>query len=221
MCQSRMARAAPLTDPACYANLTVDGRHTPAYAARQPSPDAAIRQFPGGHPEFVMPSSLLLELGRAESEAAISALNARRDRVSVADAVDLVKHALAMSAQLRSIWEHPRRALGEAGLEAARFREVCRSTVEVLDKHLTLLGLVRQLAEEAAAHEGVTPPGTADLDDAEEQARTARQAVEDLLAFAERQRPLDWAKVREGQLAIERGESTRLNPGAGAPAEAG
>jgi hypothetical protein len=168
-----------------------------------------------------MPSSLLLELGRAEAEAAITTLTARPGPVSVGDAADLVKHVLAMSAQLRYIWEHPRRALGEAGLEAARFREVCRSTVEVLDNHLTLLGLVRQLAEEAAAHAGVTPPGTADLDNAAAQARTARQAVEDLLAFAERPRPLDWAKVREGQLAFERGESTRLNPSAGAPAEAG
>ena len=168
-----------------------------------------------------MPSSLLLELGRAEAEAAITTLNARRDSVSVGDAADLIKHVLARSALLHDVWEQPRRALGEAGLEVARFREVCRSTVEALDKHLTLLGLARRLAEEAAAREDVTPPGTADLENAEAQARTARWAVEDLLAFAERPRPLDWAKVREGQLAFERGESSRLNPGAGAPAEAG
>ena len=168
-----------------------------------------------------MPSSLLLELGRAEAEAAITTLNARRDPVSVGDAADLVKHVLATSALLHDVWGHPRRALGEAGLEAARFREVCRSTVEVLDNHLTLLGLVGQLAAEAAAREGVTPPGAADLENAEAQARKARRAVEDLLAFAERPRPLDWAKVREGQRAFERGESTRLNPGAGAAAEAG
>jgi hypothetical protein len=163
-----------------------------------------------------MQSSLLLELGRAEAEAAITTLKARRGPVSLADAYQLVKYVVAMSAHLSYTWEYPRRALGEAGLEAARFHEVCRSTIEALDFHLNLLALVRRLAEEVAVRESGGPLNVEELNKAEAAAREARQRVADLLGFVERTRPVPWEKVREGEAAFGRGECTRLNPAANA-----
>jgi hypothetical protein len=162
-----------------------------------------------------MPPNLVVELHRREAEARLQVLTGRRE-VSEADVRQLVALTLSATEHLRYTWEYPRRALGEAGLEAGAFCEVCRSVLAALDMHQTLLGLIRHLAEDLLAREGIAVERLRELDEAESQVRAARRSVEDLLAFASRPRGegVDWAKVQEAEEAFQRGEFTRLNPGA-------
>jgi hypothetical protein len=189
-----------------------------------------------------MSSTLPLEMARLETEARLQALSGRHRPESAAVARELVSHTLSATEHLRHTWEYPRRALGEAGMEAGAFCEVCRSVLRILDMHLALLGLIRQVAEDASARAGAggacaaragagnyasaragaEVDGVAGLDGAEAQVRAARRGVEDLLAFVGRPRkPIDWQEVRKAEEAFGRGEYTRLNPDAKAPAARG
>jgi hypothetical protein len=167
-----------------------------------------------------MVPNVLLEKERRRIEAEVRVLSGPREW-SAADARELVATIVSATPHLRYTWEYPRRALGEAGLEANAFCALCRETLPILDLHLALIGLARQVATEAAAREQVVLDSLGDLDEAEAQARVARRGVEDLLTFAGRPRGegVDWDKVRQANEAFQRGEFTRLNPGA-RPAEA-
>jgi hypothetical protein len=162
-----------------------------------------------------VPSTLPLEMARLETEARLQALSGRHRLETVAGARELVSHILSATEHLRHTWEYPRRALGEVGMEAGAFCEVCRSVLRILDMHLALLGLIRQVAEDVSARAGAEVDGVARLDGAEAQVRAARRGVEDLLALAGRPRqPIDWEEVRKAEEAFGRGEYTRLNPDA-------
>lgn len=160
-----------------------------------------------------MSASLLLEMERQGVQAKIRAFSGDRT-ISMRDARELIEHGIEATKALRFTWEYPRRALGESGLEAADFKEVCQKSVSILDAHLTLLDLIRRTAEAAASNEGQAVPKLADLDRADAQVRDARRKIEDLLALASRPRGtgIDWGKVRDGEEAIARGEVVRLNP---------
>lgn len=162
-----------------------------------------------------MSASMVLEMESQAVQTKLRFFDSRRV-ISLRDASDLVAHGIDTTASLRYTWEYPRKALGENGLEAAVFKEVCQKVLFILDAQLTLLDLTRQAAAEAAASSGRTVPRLMDLDQAELQLRQARRRIEDLHAMASRPlgEGIDWKKAQEGEEAIARGEVVRLNPNA-------
>ena len=80
-----------------------------------------------------------LEIERQVAETRLRAFRENRP-ISLADASEMVALAVEAARLLDYTKNYPRRALGEAGLDAADFREICHKALSILDTHLTLSG---------------------------------------------------------------------------------